>query len=42
MMLPVFFLYVTVIVGYAFLTDEMKGWIRDWRKDTWDRIRHRA
>ena len=40
MMLPVFFLYVIVIAGYAFLTNEVKGWIRDWRNDTWDRIRH--
>jgi len=42
MILPVFFLFAIVIAGYAFLTDEMKGWIRDWRDDVWDRVRHRT
>jgi hypothetical protein len=32
---------VVVVAGYALLPDETKGWIRDWRDGTWDRIRHR-
>lgn len=41
LILSVFFLYVVVTAGYAFLPDETKGWICNWWGDTWNRIRHR-